>query len=217
MTRAFAAALLMAAAGCAPEKLRRFEIGLIGPVGPGVGAAARAAGLTVREAAPEGADTYDAVVAVKDASGGKGSRLADWSDLRRQVALAAVRRRTGVFFLLPESPEGRELTDFPEEWQALARLARETGALRGIVESGAEAEAPFAAPPGVAVRAWRFQGRLYVLLVNDAARPAAIDPEALRPWRALFEVRSDPRDLLVACGGGRCLPGERALWLEGRL
>lgn len=217
MRKALAAALLLASAACAPEKIRPFEIGLIGPVGPGVGAAARAAGLTVREAAPEGADIYDAAVAVKDASGREGARLADWSSLRLQVALAAARGRTGVFFLLPKSPEGRELTDFPEEWQALSRLARETGALRGILESGAEAEAPFPAPPGVEVRAWRFQGRLYVLLVNGGAAPAALDPEALKPWRALFEVRADPRDLLVACGGARCLSGERALWLEGRL
>ena len=118
---------------------------------------------------------------------------------------------------MPKSADGRELTSYPEEWQALARVARETAAVRPILESGVEAAVPFAVPPGVAARAWRFRGRLYVLLVNDGALAVPISEESLRPWRALFEVRADARELLGACGGGRCLPAERVLWLEGRL
>ncbi len=202
-----AAALLALAVACAPERSREFELGLIGPVGPGVASAARAAGMTIREAAPEGADTRSAGA----------ERMADWSELRLRVAQAAIEGRTGVFFTLPKTADGRELTAYPEEWQALARVARETAALRLILESGAEAAVPFSVPQGVSARAWRFQGRLYVLLVNGAVLSGPMPQESLRPWRALFEVRADARDLLIPCGGGRCLSAGRVLWLEGRL
>lgn len=216
MRRILAAALL-AAAACAPEKSRDFEVGLLSPVGPGVASAAHAAGLSVRAAAPEGADTHSAAAHFTGASGKAEERMADWPHLRLLVARAAVHGRTGVFFALPKSPDGRELTSLPEEWQALARVAREAAAMRSILERGIEAAVPFAVPEGAAGRAWRFQGRLYVLLVNDAALDVPLPEESLKPWRALFEVRADARDLLPACGGGRCLPSGRVLWLEGRL
>jgi hypothetical protein len=212
-----AAALLALASACAPEKAREFELGLIGPVGPGVASAARAAGMTVREEAPAGADALSAAVVLPGAAWRAEERLADWSSLRRLVARAAVRGRAGVFFILPRSPEGKELTDFPEEWQALARVASETAALRPVIESGVAADAPFPLPAGVEGRAWRYRGRLYLLLVADSADGAAIPAESLTPWRALFEVRADPRDVLPPCAGGHCLPAGRALWLEGRL
>lgn len=216
MRRILAAALL-AGAACAPEKSRDFELGLLGPVGPGVEAAARAAGMSIRETPPNGADALSAGVPIAGASGRSEERLADWSRLRLLVAGAAVRGRTGVFFTLPLAKDGRELTAYPEEWQALARVARETSAMRPILEGGIETAAPFGVPAGVETRAWRFQGRPYVLLVNDTELPVPIDPESLKPWRALFEVRADARDLLPACGTGRCLPAGRVIWLEGRL
>lgn len=207
MRRFLAAALLTLWAACAPEKSRDFEVGLIGPVGPGVAAAARAAGLAIREASPTGADTRSAGV----------ERLADWSELRLRVAQAAVEGRTGVYFTLPKSAEGLEVSSYPEEWQALARVARETAAMRPILEAGVEAAPPLLVPDVVRARAWRYQGRLYVLLVNGSANAAPIDVESLKPWRALFEARADARGLLVPCRGAMCLPGGRAVWLEGRL
>lgn len=217
MKRLLAAALLALSSACAPQKSRDFELGLLAPVGPGVAAAARAAGMTVRADAPEGADAQSAAVSFTGVSGRTEERMADWSRLRLLVARAAVHGRTGVFFTLPRSADGREVTSYPEEWQALARVARETAAMRPILECGVEAAVPFAVPQGVAARAWRFQGRLYVLLVNEAALAVPMPQESLIPWRALFEVRADARDLLSACGGGRCLPTQRVLWLEGRL
>lgn len=207
MRRILLPALLALAAACAPDRSREFELGLIGPVGPGVASAARAATMTIREAAPEGADTRSAGA----------ERMADWSELRLHVAQAAIQGRTGVFFTLPKTADGRELTAYPEEWQALARVARETAAIRPILESGLEAAVPFPVPEGVQARAWRYQGRLYVLLVNGSGAEIAVSQEPLRPWRALFEVRADARDLLAPCAGGRCLPAGRVLWLEGRL
>lgn len=217
MRRAAAAVLLALACACAPEKARDFELGLIGPVGPGLAAAAREAGLSIRESAPEGGDEYSAAVSFKGPSGETEERMADWSRLRLLVARAVVRERTGVFFSLPRSPDGREAHSYPEEWQALARVARETAALRPIIESGVETSPPLAVPEGLEARAWRYQGRLYVLLVNDGRGPVPMPQDSLRYWRALFEVRADPRDILDACPGGRCLPVGRSLWLEGRL
>ncbi len=217
MRRALAAALLALAAACAPEKARDFELGLLAPVGPQVEAAALAAGMTVRAELPADSDFHSAGVSFTGASGRTEERLADWAQLRLLVARAAVRGRTGVFFSLPPSADGRELTGYPEEWQALLRVAREAAAMRPVLESGVSAAVPFSVPEGVEARAWRFQGRLYVLLVNDTALAAAVSEGDLKPWRALFEARADARNLLVACAQGRCLPAQRVLWLEGRL
>lgn len=205
---------LALAAACSREPRRVFELGLRAPVGPGTAAAARAEGMTIREAAPEGCDELHAGVA---SGPGAAERLADWSALRLLAARAAVRGRSGVIFTLPASADGRELTDFPEEWQALARVARETAALRPVLESGVDAPAPFPVPEGIEARAWRLRGRLYLLLVNDSGAPVPVPSEELRPWRALFEVRADARQVLSSCSGGLCLPAGRALWLEGRL
>lgn len=219
MMRVAAAVLLALACACAPEKARDFELGLLGPVGPGLAAAAREAGLSIRESVPAGADEHSAAVSFKGPSGAVEERMADWSHLRLLVARAVVRERTGVFFTLPKSPDGRGAHSYPEEWQALARVARETAALRPIIESGVEDTPPLAVPEGIEARAWRYQGRLYVLLVNDGADPILMPQESLQAWRALFEVRADARELLVPCDsqGRRCLPPERALWLEGRI
>lgn len=216
MRKALAAILLSCAAACAPEKARDFELGLIGPVGPDVASAARAAGMPVREAVPDGADSAGAGVPVPGPAGRGQERLADWSRLRLLVARAAVRGRAGVFFALPKAADGREVTSYPEEWQALARVARETAAIRPILEAGIETAVPFPVAEGGASRAWRYQGRVYVLLVSGEAE-VRLAPDDLKPWRSLFEVRADARDLLIPCGGGRCLPAGRVLWLEGRL
>lgn len=219
MRRLLAALLPLAlAAACSRRPpARTFELGLRAPVGPGVAAAARAEGLTIRDSAPDGFDELHAGVALAGPAGPAAERLADWAMLRLLVARAAVRGRAGVLFTLPRTTDARELTDFPEEWQALARVAREAAALRPILESGVDAPDPFPVPDGVEARAWRFDGRLYVLLVNDSGAGAPLPADALRPWRALFEVRADARELLVPCEDAACLPPGRALWLEGRL
>lgn len=96
----------------------------------------------------------------------------------------------------------------------MARLARET-AQWDSVALGAPAPLPFSAP-GLLARAWARHGRRYVLLVNATAAPQPLEPSLLAPWRALFEVRSDARELLTPCAQGLCLEPGRALWLEGR-
>jgi hypothetical protein len=198
------AALLAAAlaAACSPEPRRTFSVGLVGPVAPRVAAEALRLGLAVSEGKPGGAVVEPA---------------ADWATLRFRAARGAASGADGVYFRLPNAPEGRDLLDYPEEWQAVVRAARELSAMRAVLERGMTVPPPFPVPGGLEARAWTYGGRRYVLLVNPSGAGAPLDAGALAPWRALFEVRSDPRQALKRCGSGLCLPAGAALWLEGRL
>ncbi len=195
-------ALLLAAA---------FPVGLLGPVSPRVEAEAARLGFAIVETAPEGAASASA--ASPSATGGE--IAADWTSLRLRAALAAADGSRGFFVRLPAPPAGRDLLDFPEDWQAPARALRELASMRPVIERGAAAEPPVAAP-GARSRAWRHRGRLYAVYVNDSTAPVPLDAAALDGFRALFEPRSSPREALERCGGGVCLPAGRVLWLEGR-
>jgi len=141
--------------------------------------------------------------------------MASWSRLRYLGALAAARGKAGIIFVLPRLAAGREFADYPEEWQALARAVRELKELQPRIEAGTEEPSPLTAP-GVEGRAWRYASRRYMVLVNASDAAVLVDEKLLSGWRALFETRADPRELLRACPGGGCLAPGRALWLEGR-
>ncbi len=194
-------------AACGPRPSRTFTLGLLAPVGPRDAESAGRLGLTVVDRAPSGAAMESAAA---------GEKIADWNRLRFLAALAAAEGKTGIFFLLPVPPAGRALVDYPEEWQALARVARELRAVRPILEQGVETLPAVPLPPGVEGRAWDFLGRPYLLLVNASDAPVPVDAAPLARFRALFEVRADARELLVPCAGELCLAPGRVLWLEGR-
>jgi hypothetical protein len=204
--------VLLAAAACSPRR-RAFPLGLVEPVTPRAAAAARAMGLLVAPQAPAGAATLSAAVALK----GGGEITADFSRLRFLTGRALAEGATGLFLRLPATPAGRDYADYGEEGQAVERVFRELSSLRPALEGGVDAPAPFVVPPGVEARAWSFQGRLYLLLVNTATVASPVDPESLTGWRALFSVRSDARQALTPCGPGVCLAPQSVLWLEGRL
>ncbi len=210
--KALIAALLLAASGCAPETNNAFVAGVLEPVSPRVSAEARRLGLEVAAQAPSDAAVLSASIAVKN-----GEVMADWASLRFRTALAIAAGSRKLLIRLPETPAGRDLLDYGEEWQVLARVSRELGAMRPVLDGGAPAPAPFSVPPGVHLRSWTLHGRRYALLVNASEAPAPLDQNSLVPWRALFEVRSDARQVLSACPGGGCLAPGGVLWLEGRL
>lgn len=181
---------------------RPFPVGLVGPVSSSLAAEAARLGLIVVDSAPSGS-AVSGVVTSRD-----GLRLA--------AARAAVAGASG-FFVRPGSPEGRDLLDYPEEWQAPSRVLRELSALRPVLEGGALVALPFPVPAGLEARAWRFGGRVYVVLANPTAGAVRLDAERLAGWRALFSERADAaRALGVEVGPCQLGPG-RALWLEGRL
>ena len=213
MRRVFLFAVL-AAAACSPEPRRAFPVGFLEPVSPRVAAQAKRSGLATAEQAPTGAAVVSAALPV---NGGSGEVTADRSRLRFLTARAVAAGSAGVFFTLPRTPAGHDLLEFTEEWQAVDRVSRELLSMRPMLEGGAPAPAPFAVPAGVELRSWLFRGRRYVLLVNPSGGPLPLDEASLGPWRALFAVRSDARELLPPCGMGHCLPPEGVLWLEGRL
>jgi len=204
---------VVGAAACSAKPRRAFPIGVVGPVSPRVAAEARRLGLATAEAAPAGAA---AIAAASPLEGGGESTL-DWARLRLEGARAAAGGAGGVYFRLPSVPDGRDLLDFPEEWQAVARVARELVLMRPVVEGGESAALPFSVPAGLEGRAWMFEGRVYVLLVNPSGRLLPLDDGAFAGRRALFAVRSDARQDLPSCPGGHCLPPGGVLWLEGRL
>ena len=199
--------LLMLAAACAPKPSRTFAVGVQVPAAARDRRAVRFLGLPMVERVPEEAASALAI---------EGETMAGWSRLRYLGARAAAEGKAGVFFILPVPPEGRALVDYPEEWQALARAANELNAIRPIVEAGVEEGPPMTLPPGIEGRGWRYQGRDYAVLVNVSDVPVHLEEEGLARFRALFEVRADPRELLSDCPAGRCLAPERVLWLEGR-
>lgn len=206
MTRFLAAALLLA--GCGGPPPRPFVVGVRDAATAADAVAARRLGLAVLDEA--------ATASVAEVPASRDGRIDDLAVLRLRGARAVVGGAAGVVFVLPAPPPGRALVDYPEEWQALARAGRELLELRPVLESGPGEEPPFAVPAGVLGRAWTRGGRRYVLLVNDGARPAPFEPDALVPWRALFQPRADAREALSPCGAALCLEPGRALWLEGR-
>lgn len=199
MRPALAALLLILSSAAAAAG---FNAGVLDPAAPHAAEVQRL-GFEAAAEAPAGA-------AVESA--GK-ERMADHAKLRFLLWRAVAQGASGIWFQLP----GGNLLGYPEEWQALARLARELRAARPIIDGGAAGPTPFPAPPGVFVRSWTRYGRRYVLLVNASAAPAPLPADLLEPWRAMFAVRADARQLLPTCGRALCLPPEGVLWLEGRL
>src|SRR5205814_1095489 len=139
-----------------------------------------------------------------------GRQTSDWTELRYLTARAALKGAPGVAFSPAPAPAGLTLRDFPEEAQAFGRLSREMTAA-GPILAGDPAAVPFPLPAGVSARARTLRGRRYVLLLNDENAPTALAPELLVSYRALFEVRSDPRELLEPCAGRACLAARRVL------
>jgi hypothetical protein len=207
--KAAAAAAVLALISCAPAPRRPFSVGLAGPVTPRLAAEARRLGLSADENPPAGSSVEASAPAVGPAF--------PRARLRFLAARAVARGASGVYFLPPAAESG-DILDFPEEWQALARVFRELLSARPLIETGEPREPEAGLPAGVEARAWLWRGRRYLLIVNSSTSPAPLPSALLAERRALFAARADAREALAPCGPDlRCVPPEGVLWLEGRL
>ncbi|MDO8756646.1 MAG: hypothetical protein Q7J64_01425 [Elusimicrobiota bacterium] len=147
-------------------------------------------------------------------------RFPDHSELRAMSYLAVVHGAKGLFYYTLKRGDGRSLLDWPELWQATARMAREMRAMQPIFSANRRVPLPFEpSPGGVEAACWRWRGRNYLVLVNRHPDKQLKMPAQLldRNWRPLFEMRRDPKELLKAARGAHYLPPLRVLVLESRI
>lgn len=147
-------------------------------------------------------------------------RFPDHIELRLMSYLAVVHGAKGLFYYTLKRGDGSSLLDWPELWQATARMAREMRSLQPIFSANRRVPLPFSPQPGgVEAACWRWHGRDYLVLVNRHRDKQLKVPAHLldRSWRPLFEMRRDPKELLKAAGGAHYLPPLRVLVLESRI
>lgn len=130
-------------------------------------------------------------------------RFPDHFEIRFMSYLAILHGARGLFYFTFRKPGGKTLLDYPEQWQALARVTREIKSLQPILEKGGLSPLPFPPDPdGVEARTWRYRGRDYCVILNRKGGMMQRVPDELLSgsWRPLFEPRRDPRDLLKKAG-----------------
>ncbi|MBI4677465.1 MAG: hypothetical protein HY748_07775 [Elusimicrobia bacterium] len=124
----------------------------------------------------------------------------------------------GLFYFRLPVPGGETLLDYPERWQALARVTRELKLLQPVLEGGRPAALPFPPnPDGPSGRAWTHRGRSTLVLANRKRNAfQKVPDEALgSEWRPLFSLRRETRELLKMIGKAHYLRPHQVLVLEG--
>lgn len=162
---------------------------------------------------------YDWADEVKDPEKLKGLRFPDHAEIRFMSYLSVVHGATGLFYFTLTKKE-KTLFEYPELWQAVARVAREVRAIRPIFERGTRVALPFPPDPdGPEARAWHYRGREYVVILNRKGGAYQKMPEELLAdrWRPLFEARRDPKELLKSMKGAHYLRPYQVMVLESRL
>lgn len=153
----------------------------------------------------------------RDPSKPRLGRFPSHREIRFMSYLSVLHGARGIFFYRLTKPGPSTLFEYPEEYQAVARVARELRALQPVFEGGKPVPLPFGLTPGLEARAWRYRMRDYVLVLNrNKGTPAKMPGELLRKrWRPLFENRRFAKGLLSAKeDGGRLLPYD-VMVLEG--
>lgn len=147
-------------------------------------------------------------------------RFPNHVELRLMSYLAVVHGAKGLFYYTLKRGDGSSLLDWPELWQATARMAREMRAMQPIFSANRRVPLPFEPHPGgVEAACWRWHGRNYLVLANRYPDKQLKVPAHLldRSWRPLFELRRDSKELLKAANGEHYLPPLRVLVLESRI
>ena len=149
-----------------------------------------------------------------------GKHFPSWRDLRFKSYRAIVEGKKGIFYFTSNMPEDQILRDYPEQWQALAKVVGELKSLQPIFEARQPVTLPFMpTPDGVCARAWRYQGRDYVIILNSKVGFYKKIPNELLSfkWRPLFEIRRDPRDSLKFLNKAWYLRPRQVMVFEGPL
>jgi hypothetical protein len=131
---------------------------------------------------------------------------------------AVLNGANGVWYFTYSTSTAHYLS--PERMLAVMATAGELRAMAPVFARGRPIAVPFEIDPdGVQARAWTWQGRDYVLLVNRlAGKDARVPDVMLAPtWRPLFAKRRDPRESLREAGGAYYLPQRGVMVLESRL
>lgn len=147
-------------------------------------------------------------------------RFPDHAEIRLMSYLAVLHGARGLFFYTMKRGDGSSLLDWPELWQAVARVAREMRAMQPIWSENRRIPLPFEPnPDGVEAGGWRWRGRDYIVIANRHPDRLLKVPETLlrRRWRPLFEPRRDARELLHPAQGAFYLQPGRVLVFEGPL
>ncbi len=145
---------------------------------------------------------YDWADEVTDPVKRKGLRFPDHFEIRFMSYISVLHGARGLFYFTL-AKQGKTLFEYPELWQAVARVSREMKAMQPIFERGTPMRLPFAPDVNLVARAWRYHGRDYVVILNRRKMFQQKVPDALlsREWRPLAEDRRDPRDLLKSAYG----------------
>lgn len=136
-------------------------------------------------------------------------RFPTHAELRFMSLDAVVRGASGLFFFECQrrSSPGQTLLDFPERWQAVARVAQELRTVKPWLEAGPGTPLTYASLEG---RRWRARKKDLVVLINRGTSPTRIPAEYLEGgWAAVFESAIDPRRALQ----GGALPPKQVLIL----
>ncbi|MBI5625188.1 MAG: hypothetical protein HY924_15530 [Elusimicrobia bacterium] len=146
------------------------------------------------------------------------TRFPTYEEIRFMSYSSIMAGAKGLFYFRLPVPPSETLFDYPERWQAVARVTRELKLFKPVLEGGRPSPLPFPPnPDGPDAKAWNLQGRTFVVLANPRKASFLKVPDEVMgaEWRPLFTLRREQKSLLKAIGKGFYLKPYQVLALEG--
>lgn len=137
-------------------------------------------------------------------------------EMRFMSYLAILHDARGLFYYTLRKPGDLTLFDYRHEWQAVARVVMEISKFKPVLERGEPMPLPAALVDPLQGKAWRFKGKIYIVLLNSGDEPVDLPPVYCRnEWRPLFRTRRHVREIFSDDGVSCRLPSKDVLVLEG--